>query len=214
MLRLAETWGFDANKEIAVKNLGPFITDPVQKYELGKTHGVKAWMDEGIVALAVRETSVTADEATRIGYDIAYKLQLCREAEFRNKDESTLAARMKTGITRTFGIGGAFIEEVAEYKRLLVRVRERGLQVEGGKELAVAVYASKCFGSATFILFSRRFQDSLEGSTLSFVVGDKFEILDRSDTKHWKWKVRKITGGRDEVGTVGCKGSISGHTFF
>ena len=118
VLRLASLWGFDVLKSKAVSELDELITDPVDRYELGKAHGITDWVDSSIIALALRRESVTPAEAARIGYDVAYKLQLCREGGARNKEDVSLAFRMKTAISNTFGLDGTFVDKVAEYQAL------------------------------------------------------------------------------------------------
>ena len=113
-MRLASLWGFDGLTDVAVGELGELVTDPVEKYEMGKAYGIKAWMDSGIVALAVRTNLVNASEAARIGYDVAYKLQACREAALQNTEGSTKATRLRTAISDTFGLDGIFVDKVAD----------------------------------------------------------------------------------------------------
>ena len=116
VLRLASLWGFDDLKGIAENEVGKPITDPVEKCEMGKTYDSKAWMDAGIVALAVRTQSVSASEASRIGYDIAYRLQVCREAALRNSNGSTMATRLRTAISDIFGLDSAFLDKISEFE--------------------------------------------------------------------------------------------------
>ena len=148
MLRLAHKWGFDALKEMAVKEVGKGITDPITKLELGKAHDVKAWVDSAIVALAVRDAPLSPAEAASIGFDLAFQLQLCRETVYRNTDRATLLARLQTAVASTFGIDALFMEKVAEYKSLVAKV-EKGIGAQTiapfppGSTVAIAVLCER-----------------------------------------------------------------------
>ena len=107
-----------------------YLTDVTPPDEIARA------ADAGIVALAVRKEMVSALEAVRIGYDVAYKLQACREAGPRNKEDSTLADRMRTAISGTFGFNKVFIDEVTEYKALS---GVAGKMPAGGLELGISV---------------------------------------------------------------------------
>ena len=144
VLHLASSWGFDSLKGIAELELQKLVSDPVEKCEIGKALSSKALMDTGIVALAVRKDMVSASEAARIGYDIAYKLQACREAGARIKENSTLAARMQTAISDTFGFDKSFIDEVTEYKALS---GVAGRVAVAAPELGFAIYGMYLSGS-------------------------------------------------------------------
>ena len=177
VLRLAVLWGFDGLKDASKGELVKLIMNPTEKYELGTCYGAKSLIDAAVVALAVRKEIVIPSEAARIGYDVAYMLQLCLDAGNRKQEDSTLPTRMRTAISNVFGLDSAFIDEVTEYKALceeMRTVRKKDLPgsnaLRVAQELGIAVYRREF--SPSQLTLDLRFHLAYSACPVKYVAGD------------------------------------------
>ncbi|KAF7965486.1 hypothetical protein HWV62_43268 [Athelia sp. TMB] len=78
ILRLADTWGFQSIRALAVKQLEP-IASAVDKVALGKQFGIEEWILDGYWALCARQEPLTEEEGLRLGVRDVVRIFTTRE---------------------------------------------------------------------------------------------------------------------------------------
>lgn len=65
ILHLAERWGFEFIKALAIKHLAAIASD-IDKVVLGRQYGIDRWLHEGLIDVYMREKSLTKEEGRRM----------------------------------------------------------------------------------------------------------------------------------------------------
>ncbi|KAF7966345.1 hypothetical protein HWV62_38971 [Athelia sp. TMB] len=78
ILRLADLWGFQSIRALAVRQLEPIAT-AVDKVVLGKQFGIEEWLLDGYRALCARQDSLTEEEGERLGVRDVVRIFTSRE---------------------------------------------------------------------------------------------------------------------------------------
>jgi len=81
-LRVSHMWTLRRVSSKAIVKLDKCTLDPVRKVELAKDFSVGKWLEEGIIELALRSSSLSEHEAKQVGWETATRLAQLRNALF------------------------------------------------------------------------------------------------------------------------------------
>ncbi|KAI6040631.1 hypothetical protein EDC04DRAFT_1459952 [Pisolithus marmoratus] len=81
VLKLSTTWKFDELRNVAIQHLDPPSRplNPVDKFALASTYGIKKWLLPALLVLAQRPEPIKIEEGRRMGFENALKLAALRE---------------------------------------------------------------------------------------------------------------------------------------
>ncbi|KAJ7189550.1 hypothetical protein GGX14DRAFT_59485, partial [Mycena pura] len=81
VLKLATKWHFLQVRDLAIRQLGEHALSlsPVSRIVLGRQYDVSTWLRSGYIELARRKASITTEEATKIGLEVALEIFRLRE---------------------------------------------------------------------------------------------------------------------------------------
>ncbi len=84
-LKLADMWGFDKAKTLAIEMIkaSKVIDDPIQKWLLGERYNVPLWAIDGCVKLAMHKGGPQLEEVEKLGLPKALLVYKLRELRFR-----------------------------------------------------------------------------------------------------------------------------------
>ena len=113
VLELANEWGFDKIRGMAIDSLNKVPLDPVLKVEIGRKYGIDELLLSAYVAIALRETPLSEQEAGKLGYSFIMKNTEVRERILRAKLTSPETLRSQEALERcavqnvveVFGLG-------------------------------------------------------------------------------------------------------------
>ncbi|KAJ7496812.1 hypothetical protein FB451DRAFT_1359348 [Mycena latifolia] len=85
VLKLATLWRFLEIREVAIKELASHAQslDCIKRILLGKQYDVAAWLRSGYTDLARRDTPISLEEATTIGWELAIRIYQAREGALK-----------------------------------------------------------------------------------------------------------------------------------
>lgn len=85
VLKLASLWQFLEIRDLAVKELAGHAQslDSIERILLGKQYDVSAWLRSGYTDLARRDTSISLEEAKKIGWEATLMIFQSREASMK-----------------------------------------------------------------------------------------------------------------------------------
>ncbi|KAJ2931471.1 hypothetical protein H1R20_g5550, partial [Candolleomyces eurysporus] len=79
-LSLSTTWHFLQFRELAIQQLGPHLTDPIELVKSGRENFVCAWVMDGYDALVRRNGTISERESEEIGHLTTVRIYLVRGA--------------------------------------------------------------------------------------------------------------------------------------
>lgn len=85
VLKLSTLWEFGKVREKAIAALSRGNMDPVEKVLNGKTYRVGELLLRGYMALVERSTSLSYEDAEKLGFEIAFRIGQKREEGYRKR---------------------------------------------------------------------------------------------------------------------------------
>ncbi|KZV59967.1 hypothetical protein PENSPDRAFT_594636, partial [Peniophora sp. CONT] len=79
ILRLATMWQFQEQRELAIAALES-LASPLEKLVLARAHGVEPWLHPAFVALCMRRTTLSLQEAATLSLQDTLHIMAAREA--------------------------------------------------------------------------------------------------------------------------------------
>ena len=114
VLHLAHLWGLTKLKESAIAELDKDKLGSIEKLDLGRRYDVSKWLVPLIVRLALREKTISREEAEQLGFEFSFKLVIVREAVSRIKDQGILKKTLKESIESSFGVNLGPLEKATD----------------------------------------------------------------------------------------------------
>ncbi|KAJ7647769.1 hypothetical protein FB45DRAFT_1019981 [Roridomyces roridus] len=92
VLKMANMWDFLEVRELAIEKLGDHATssDCVERILLGRQYNVSSWARSGYADLAKRETSISVEDAAKIGLEATVQIFKLRESLLKTDSLKTL----------------------------------------------------------------------------------------------------------------------------
>lgn len=116
VLKLSTQWEFEDIRKKAIAELSKIEMSAVDKVMLARSYRVGSWLLDGYMALVKRETTLSFEEAGKLGFETAFRICQQREQTFRN---CPIAIEYASEPRRSFEglegqIWGAFRRELTE----------------------------------------------------------------------------------------------------